>query len=92
MTSKTSISCGESLDIAAVKSLQSRLHKSLQKSSIIEVKADAVAKADTAGLQLFIALKNEIDTLGGNLIWKNPSPALIDSAKLLGLDGTLGLS
>ncbi|MFT5579756.1 MAG: anti-anti-sigma regulatory factor [Paraglaciecola psychrophila] len=91
MNNKTSFSCGESLDIASVKSLQTRLQKSLQKSSIIELKADAVEKADTAGLQLFVALKNEIDKLGGSVVWKNPSTALINCAVLLGLDETLGL-
>jgi len=91
MSAKTSFSCGESLDIAVVKSLHSRLHKSLQKSSTIELKADAVEKADTAGLQLFVSLKSEIDSLGGSLVWKNPSSALLDSAKLLGMDECLGL-
>lgn len=92
MTAKTSFSCGESLDVTVARSLQSRLQKSLQKSSVVELKADAVTKADTAGLQLFVALKKEIDSTSGEMIWKKPSKSLIDAAILLGLDKTLGLS
>ncbi len=92
MTGKTSFSCGELLDVTVVSSMHSRLQKSLMKSSNVEVKAEEVEKADTAGLQLFVALKKEISDTGGKLVWKNPSKALIDSARLLGLDKELGLS
>ncbi|GAA6169127.1 STAS domain-containing protein [Sessilibacter corallicola] len=91
MSDKTSFSCGEYLDITQVSNLYGRLQKSLQKSVNIELKADKVNKADTAGLQMFVALKREISTTDGNLIWKNPSEGLINSAKLLGLAEELGL-
>jgi len=92
MAVKTTFSCGESLDITEVASLQARLHKSLQKSSTIELKADDVKKADTAGLQLFVALERDVSNTGGALVWKKPSQALIDAARLLGLEKELGLA
>lgn len=92
MAAKTTFSCGTSLDITEVASLQARLHKSLQKSSTIELKADGVKKADTAGLQLFIALARDVSNTGGALVWKKPSQALIDAARLLGLEKELGLA
>jgi len=92
MAVKTTFSCGESLDITEVASLQARLHKSLQKSSTIELKADDVKKADTAGLQLFVALARDVSNTGGALVWKKPSQALIDAARLLGLEKELGLA
>ncbi len=92
MAAKTTFSCGESLDITEVASLQARLHKSLQKSSTIELKADDVKKADTAGLQLFVALARDVSNTGGALVWKKPSQALIDAARLLGLEKELGLA
>jgi len=92
MAAKTTFSCGESLDITEVASLQARLHKSLQKSSTIELKADDVKKADTAGLQLFVALARDVSDTGGALVWKKPSQALIDAAQLLGLEKELGLA
>lgn len=85
MTVKTSFSCGESLNIAHVSNLYQRLVKALEKTSNIELKADKVEKADTAGLQLFLALKKEVANGGGQLNWKNPSDALIAAAKQLGL-------
>lgn len=92
MASKTTFSCGEQLDITAAAALYARLQKSLQKSANIELKAESVTKADTAGLQLFVALAREVAKTGGSLTWKKPSQALIETAALLGLDGELGLS
>lgn len=92
MATKTSFSCGEALDIAHAAALQARLEKSLQKSSTIELKADAVEKVDTAGLQLIVAVKKEAQASGGNIIWKKPSEKLLTSAKSLGLSQHLGLN
>ncbi|MEE8056578.1 MAG: STAS domain-containing protein [Pseudomonadales bacterium] len=92
MAAKTSFSCGVSLDVTAATALQSRLQKALKKSSTIELKVDAVEKADTAGLQLLLALAREVGDVGGRLIWKKPSKVLIDAACLLGIDQELGLS
>jgi ABC-type transporter Mla MlaB component len=91
MSEKTSFSCGEYIDITQVSNLFGRLQKSLQKSVNVELKADKVVKADTAGLQMFVALKREINTTDGNFVWKNPSDGLKNSAKLLGLAQELGL-
>lgn len=91
MAKKTTFSCGEKLDISEAANLHARLQKSLSRSSHIELKADAVSKVDTAGLQLFAALRHEVANTGGDLIWKNPSEVLLDTAALLGLDKVLGL-
>ena len=91
MATKTSFSCGDALDIANAASLQARFEKSLQKSSTIELKADAVEKVDTAGLQLIVAVQNEARASGGQILWKKPSDKLIASAKSLGLATHLGL-
>ncbi len=85
MTNRTSFSCGESLDIAHANSMHQRLQKSLQKSVVIELKADKVSKADTAGLQLMAALASEVTNRGGQLIWKKPSDTLLATAQQLGL-------
>lgn len=91
MATKTTFSCGEHLDIAEATNLYSRLQKALSKSSNIELKADAVKKVDTAGLQLFVALAREVTQTGGGLSWKKPSQILLDTAAQLGLDRELGL-
>ncbi len=91
MTSKTSFSCGEALDISHASNLYQRLQKSLQKSSTIELKADKVKKADTAGLQLFVALAQEVTSQGGSIAWKKPSEELLSIARQLGLTTLLML-
>lgn len=91
MINKTSLSLGESLDISQATSLHGRMLRALEKSSTIELKADAVQKADTAGLQLLLSLKKEVTMQGGEIIWKKPSKNLLDSAQLLGLFEHLGL-
>ncbi len=92
MTAKTTFSCGEQLDVTVAASLYARLQKSLQKSSTIELKSGSVKRADTAGLQLMVALAREVANTGGELIWKTPSEELLKAARLLGLDKELGLS
>ena len=92
MAIKTSFSCGNLLDISAAAALHGRLRKSLEKSSTIELKADAVTKADTAGLQLLLALLREVESTGGSIVWKKPSDELMQAACLLGMDKQLGLA
>jgi len=92
MTNKTSLSLGENLDISNVSKLHSRLTSSLQKSSTIELKADTVKKADSAGLQLLLTIKREVENIGGSIVWKKPSKELVDTAVLLGLVEHLGLT
>ncbi|GAB2196648.1 STAS domain-containing protein [Sessilibacter sp. MAH4] len=92
MSEKTSFSCGEHLDITQVASLHARLSKAIAKASVIELKADKVVKADTAGLQLFVSLQKEISGNGGKIIWRSPSDALINAAKLLGLSKVLDIN
>ncbi len=64
----------------------------MQKALTIELKADSVVKADTAGLQMFVSLRRELHTLGGELLWRKPSAELRQAANLLGLTEQLGLS
>ena len=92
MADKTVFSCGGALDIQQASALHKRLQKSMQKALCIELKADTVSKADTAGLQMLVSLQRELKTLGGELIWKKPSAELLQAAKLLGLCEPLGLA
>ena len=92
MSSKTTFSCGNSLDITHVSALYHRLERSLQKSNVIELKAEGVEKVDTAGLQLMISVKNEVEASSGSIRWKKPSEKLINAAKSLGLLNHLGLA
>ena len=92
MAARTRFSCGDALDIRQVAALHDRLKKALLRSSTIELLADRVERADTAGLQLLVALVAETEQCGGAVSWKKPSRALIDAATLLGLERALGLA
>ena len=87
--SKETINCGEALTIAHVATINQQLRKALEKSSTIEVVADAVEKVDTAGLQLFVALFKELEKVGGHVVWRSPSNVLTDAAATLGLTSYL---
>lgn len=91
MSDKTTFTCAEAIDISHAQSIHDRLLKSMHKSLTIEVKADRVVKADTAGLQVFVSLINEVQSLGGKVIWRKPSAALLQSAALMGVTDALGL-
>ena len=91
MADKTVFSCGENLDITQVAALQKRLFKSLERSSVVELKAADVTRADTAGLQLLAALSQEVKGTGGKITWVKPSSVLLNTAKRLGLTEPLGL-
>lgn len=82
---KTSVDCGEAMTIAQSAELHQKLKAALEDSSSIELKADAVEKVDTAGLQLIIALEHEIEKVSGKLSWKDPSDTLKQAATTLGL-------
>ncbi|MBX2809454.1 MAG: STAS domain-containing protein [Cellvibrionaceae bacterium] len=87
-----SIHCGETLNIASAADLQQQFNSALEKSSTIEIIADAVAKVDTAGLQLMVALNRELERSNGSLLWKTPSEVLLQAAASLGLINPVGLS
>lgn len=77
--------CGENLTIAHAMQLHQKLRKALDKSSNIELVANAVTKVDTAGLQLLVSLANEIDKIHGSINWKEPSSELLEAAEILGV-------
>ena len=90
MMTKTTFSCGKELHVNHVLNLHRRLQKSLQKSRFIELKANLVEKVDSAGLQLLVALAQEIERSGGKLVCQKPSEILIDAISISGLSASLG--
>ena len=92
MSSGTStIDCGNGLTVATAADMHQKLQEALHDSSTINLKADEVEKVDTAGLQLFVALAKEIERVGGKVVWQEPSEALLQASKTLGLTHSIGL-
>ena len=92
MAGKSSFSLGKNVDITAVAGVHERMLKALEKATTVELKADAVERIDSAGLQLILSFKQELQQSGGTLTWKRPSDKLRDVADLLGMADDLELS
>ncbi len=84
-TKKATVKCGEALTINNVANLHDSFTKALEKSSTIELDLKSIDKVDTAGLQLLLALRQEVEKSSGKLIYKTPSESLIQVAELTGM-------
>lgn len=81
----TLIECQPELDIALVGALRQSLLDALQAGEPLEIEARAIRRAHTAALQVFLGAFVEARSLGIPISWRNPSPALLEGARLLGL-------
>lgn len=85
------ICCGEVLDITSVADFRLQLLEALAAQQSVELDASAVERADTAALQLLSAFMQDAHSQQQAVHWKDPSPALCQSAALLGLSTFLQL-
>ncbi|HAS82531.1 MAG TPA: hypothetical protein DCS43_07635 [Verrucomicrobia bacterium] len=86
------IKCQPELDIAAASTLHQQLLSALQAREPLDIDGQAVSRIHAAVLQLFLSLIIEAQSLKVPVRWLNPSPALVESAGLLGLADALGLA
>lgn len=89
---QTLVRCGESLDISCARELHQELSKALGKALPVMIDAGRVERVDTAALQLFAAFWLQARLRKLPVQWSSPSEVLCRSARLLGLDQSLGLS
>ncbi len=85
------IECQSDLDIATAETLRQQLLDALQTQQPLEIDGQAVRKIHTAVLQLFLSLIIEAKARAVPVNWRNPSPALLEGARLLGFADQLGL-
>lgn len=78
------------LGIATVTELKDALAAALAKGAPVAVDASAVARVDTAALQLLMAFTRAMQDAGAALEWRAPSEAFARSAGRLGLLAALG--
>ena len=60
-------------------------------SDTIEVDASAITACDTATMQLFVVLKQEMLQLERSLVFDFPSDKFVEAADLLGVSSMLGV-
>ncbi len=88
----TLIKCQPELDIANAGTLRQQLLDALQIREPLEIDAEAVRKIHTSALQLFLSVMLEAQSQSVPVRWRNPSPTLVEGARLLGLAEHLGLA
>lgn len=86
------IECPPELDIAAASALHQQLLSALQAREPLDIDGQAARRVHAAVLQLFLRLIIEARSLNLPVRWLKPSPALVESARLLGLADALGLN
>lgn len=78
------IDCADVMDISGVAELSSMLQE-IGNGFTVTFKAEGVERIDTSTLQLLTSFIRDASTRDISVEWKNPSAALINSARLLGL-------
>ena len=81
---------GSSLSIREVQDLRARLLAAVEVGPDV-LDGSAVERADSAGLQLLIALGRSLAVRGESLVYSGASEALVDAARTLGLSAACGL-
>lgn len=84
----------ENLTIAHVSHLHEQMESLINQTDhdAILIQAQSVTRADTAGVQLLFAFSKAAKEHSITLTWKNPSEVLVNAAKTLGIDSSLGFS
>jgi len=89
---ETVVSCGDALGMEDVGSLKERLSAALQSGGNIVLDAADIHSAQTPGMQLFVTFVRATEDKGLQFEWRNPTQALKESARLLGLSDSLKLA
>lgn len=88
---RVTVTCDEVLDLSAAESLRARLLAAVGRGEDLEIQAAAVRQIDTANLQLLCAAARDLRARGRNVTITEPSAALLQAARRLGLTAVLGL-
>lgn len=86
------IDCEETMDISIAQKLHKQLLKALTEERSVMVNASKVERVDASILQMFCALSQAVRQQELSLEWQEPSQKFQDSARLLDLGDSLGLT
>jgi anti-anti-sigma regulatory factor len=81
----TVIDCGDSLGIANVGDMYTRVLSSLAEGQLIQFNVSKIERIDTAAMQMIYAFSKEATKHGHDLVWEDASEAFVRSAQILGL-------
>lgn len=81
----TVIDCGDSLGIANVGDMYTRVLSNLAEGQLIQFNVSKIERIDAAAMQMIYAFSKEAAKHGHDLVWEDASEAFVHSAKILGL-------
>lgn len=90
-TQDSRIDVGEALDLAHATQLHAEFKQALAQKKPLRLDLSRVQSADTAGVQLLLALRRDAEKNGMTATWAGPSRELCAAASQLGLSEALGL-
>lgn len=85
------IDCGDTLGIADVATLYSKLIETIADGHSIKLNISELERVDAAAIQMIHALKKELSEHGMQLLWTSPSDAFRSAVNLLGLAERMNL-
>ncbi len=93
MTASVDFQLPQDLTIANAHALHEQLEALVDQKDHdrIVLHASAVARADTAGIQLLLAFVNSAREHSIDLDWDKPSATLVNAANVLGMERALGI-
>ncbi|MCX4187386.1 STAS domain-containing protein [Methylophaga sp. OBS4] len=80
------IDCGESLTIAQVAGMYSRLLTSLAEEQAVSIDISRIERIDTAAVQMLYSFQRDARTQGVVIIWSDPSKVFCDTVDILGMN------
>lgn len=81
--------CGEALDVICIANLHQSLQDALQRRKAFVLDVSKAERVDTAALQLLCAFVKTATASGLEFRWHEPSLAVIDAARTLGMHAAL---
>ncbi|MGH8119801.1 MAG: STAS domain-containing protein [Gammaproteobacteria bacterium] len=79
------------ITIAEAAALKDQLAAHINRKGEVVLDGTRVASVDTAGLQVLLAFVRALQGQGAVVRWNGVSPALVNTAQLLGLEEQIGL-
>ena len=86
------VTCPSSLDISQVQELHTKFNQVLEAGEPVLLDASMIERVDAAGLQLLCTFIQQAEVNELEVKWQEPSNALQESAKLLGLSDHLNFN
>ncbi|AFU97315.1 STAS domain-containing protein [Simiduia agarivorans] len=83
--SRFTIALGANLDVSQVQEKYKLFEDALARASSFTVDLSSINRIDTAGIQLLLAFKKEVQFRSGNVTWTAPAQPFLDVASQLGL-------